>query len=338
MEQKTFNELFTEMNAFPYSKECYDLMVESAELSLFAQYLENQYYMANNAEFIKENTSVFGEGYFKESVANEQLELLEKEFTEKAGNFADKIKNGAEKVWNILKDFVARIINTWDEDIKLINDVRKKLASADIETETLNKILETGAAKYKISVAKGQRAAKGIKLKNSSGVKTDLLAVALSTDYVKIYSTSSYQAGSDHRNNSGNAINLEDLKKIKACANPKVGLAMLDEAIERTHDKGVEINVNSAKLKQIQSAFETEGKSIRNDALINADIDASNEDLKAVTDFIKKLNTSVSHSCNLYGNLTNFRHYVAGEITKLVGESTKSSSSASSSDSAAATA
>ena len=84
----TFGEFVREVELYEYSQENYDLVKECAELQVIGRYIDNQKFIAENAAFVESAGSVYGDGYFMESVSENDIQALEESFKTKAGNIA----------------------------------------------------------------------------------------------------------------------------------------------------------------------------------------------------------------------------------------------------------
>ena len=116
----TFGQLVTMCENYQYSQEYFDILKESKELSLMSMYIENQ-------RFIKEEAMNynFSEGYLAEAASEDQLSDITTAYTEKAGNFADKIAKAwkalVQKFFKFLSKFIGIIVNN-DTNRKFVAD------------------------------------------------------------------------------------------------------------------------------------------------------------------------------------------------------------------------
>ena len=125
----TFGEFVREVELYEYSQENYDLVKECAELQVIGRYINNQKFIAENATFVESAGSVYGDGYFMESVSENDIQALEESFKTKAGNIASKLKNAIKKAWITFCNFITKIFGRLDADgqaaLKLIEEINK---------------------------------------------------------------------------------------------------------------------------------------------------------------------------------------------------------------------
>ena len=98
----TFKDFIYECENYEYSNEYYDIMKESAEISLMENYLDNQRFLQESV--IPDSIS---EGYFSESVDNDKIQQIMEAAEEKKKNLFkriwEKIINALEVVLNFFK-------------------------------------------------------------------------------------------------------------------------------------------------------------------------------------------------------------------------------------------
>lgn len=318
--EKTFKQFFMECDSYPHSNACYELTKECAEFNLMAQFLESRKFMAEHAQVIQENADVFS-GYFTESTATDTIEEIEQNFNEKGEGIVKTIKNGAKKLIEVVRNFFARIINSWDEDTNIINGVRAKLQKMQSwDAGKINSILTSAAKSAGLNADANQNFAKKIKVPGgeSKDLRMDLLAVALSSDYVKL------RVSIKNR-----AVDVDTLMKIFNAINGNktdvdTAYNMLQQSTREAHEGGIEVNVNGKKLrgiidrlKQLEEQVGKEAEQKQVDAIYANLADnpgKSGETANSMNKLYTALNGTVSATCSMYTSLNKFRHLAANEL------------------------
>ena len=120
---KTLRDFMVECNNYRYSTEYYNLIKECNELNLIERYLENQQFISEHHDMISNDIMSITEGYFAESVDDSAIDMVVDQFTERASNIGETIKNGLIKILNRFKNFLVTIVN----NIKSASDVSKSI-------------------------------------------------------------------------------------------------------------------------------------------------------------------------------------------------------------------
>lgn len=113
-----YRDFLEECRSYEHSKEHYEIMKESAELFLMEQYRNDQQYVAENAESMKEVN--FTEGYFQESVNEEYIKEMSEKIDVKAKKLIERIGKGIkgilEKFFRFLKSIKDKLTKKKGED------------------------------------------------------------------------------------------------------------------------------------------------------------------------------------------------------------------------------
>ena len=150
---KTFSDFAFECMNYSHSQEHYEIMKESAELNLMAQYIENQEFMAEHTAYAESC-----EGFFTESAEEEQKEAVKESFGAKAKKLLKKIGNGFKQILATIIKFFKGIAAKFTAG-KEVKEIYNALVAAKYGPEALNEIggeLKKAADNAKLSVRDGQ--------------------------------------------------------------------------------------------------------------------------------------------------------------------------------------
>ena len=340
---KTFKDFLVECENYPNSMEAYDLMKECAELTVTAQFLENQRFLQENADLVggkcEDGTEVsFTEGYFVEAAEAATIESIEQSFCEKANNIGTKIKNGVLKIINVFRNFFTKIINKFDADTKVIVDVRKRfIENIDkIKVDDLNKTLKEIAEKNGFTPTANQPFAKKIKLSDDTkkSLSMDLIAAALSDTYIYAKTNVSVEKNNAGVNSLRNApVSASRLVKIIGTIDGKkldieTSVKELEAAMSEGWRNGIEINVNGGKLKSIIDKLtaieerikkEAENKQVEDIYANMADNPGTaGKHASAMNELYSMLNGAVGATCKLYNSVVLYRKNAANAINTAI--------------------
>lgn len=340
---KTFKDFLVECENYPNSMEAYDLMKECAELTVTAQFLENQRFLQENADLVggkaEDGSEIsFTEGYFVEAAEAATIENIEKSFCEKANNIGTKIKNGVLKIINVFRNFFTKIINKFDADTKAISDVRKKFVENidKIKVDDLNKTLGEIAGKAGFVPTSNQPFAKKIKLSEDTkkSLSMDLIAAALSDTYIYAKINGNVEKSNSGHNSFRNApISASRLVKIIGTIDGKkldieTSVKELEAAMSEGWRNGIEINVNGAKLKSIIDQLtaieerikkEAENKQVEDMYAKLADNPGTaGKHASAMNELYSMLNGTAGATCKLYNAVVLYRKNAVNAINTAI--------------------
>lgn len=106
---KTYGELILEYQNYDHSQEHYELMKECYELNLMEKYIQNQQFMAESMDDIREESKEFNESYFGESTTRENLEVLIESSKNKSKGIFNKIIKGLKSIWKKIRGFFSKL-------------------------------------------------------------------------------------------------------------------------------------------------------------------------------------------------------------------------------------
>lgn len=276
---KNFYDVIAECEAWPHSRESYEMMKECAELELAEKFLGDQ-------EFMQEHGMNFGENvtlestYFNESVDEGTMQAMYEKTEEKAKSLKTKIWNGIQRIVRAFKNLIAKIANKVDDVTRTGQKVRAKLEKAKLEDAEIKKIESiVASAKKKAGNFKpmpNQPYLKHVKMNYTStdATFTDLrnwLAAGLSDDVVIAEAVSSGNIG---------AMSVEDIKdamasfKLDSKSNLSGCIASLTSSYGDAKKNGIKIRINTKSIDQAAKDLEEIEKKIA--AMIQQAVDAGN--------------------------------------------------------------
>lgn len=264
----TFQECVNEMAVYEFSSEFYNLVKESAELTVYGRLIENQRFNGDNLALVESFNSLI-DGYFSESVTDEKLQLIEEKFMDKAKEIWDKIWNKLKEAWKAFCNFIARLFHLTDAQGKQVNEVVKAInnAAGNIDDIKLSKLFDTLKAKNdgfrSIDVSK----------KSDGGNKNS----TLNNDFlVKVSNSKHGSEGFKHMVINGlakehmvvvpkvgasgaRAVSIDAIKKavkefcrIKDEAGVKALASSLEIAMQNAAENGITVPVSNAELDKVQ--------------------------------------------------------------------------------------
>lgn len=279
---KNFYDVIAECEAWPHSRESYEMMKECAELELAERFLGDQ-------EFMQEHGMNFGENvtlestYFNESVDEGTMQAMYEKTEEKAKGLKTKIWNGIQRIIRAFKNLIAKIGNKVDDVTRAGQKVRAKLEKAKLEDAEIKKIESiVASAKKKAGNFKpmpNQPYLKHVKMNYTStdASFTDLrnwLAAGLSDDVVIAEAISSGNLG---------AMSVEDIKdamasfKLDNKSNLSGCIASLTSSFADAKKNGIRIRINTKSINQAAKDLEEIEKKIA--GMIQQTIDTANGNL-----------------------------------------------------------
>lgn len=303
----TFGQLVTMCENYQYSQEYFDILKESKELSLMSMYIENQ-------RFIKEEAMNynFTEGYLAEAASEDQLADITKAYTEKAGNFADKMakawKNLVQKFFKFLGKFIGIIVNN-DTNRKLVADFLDK----DFADVTEGQFVEA-IKKAKLYTDEDITRVCGALARNEEKVaKNSSIVSAILVDIVKKawgYDDTDSKTNDCYLNKSQDGADDIDAGNVPGKARFYVKAAVTRKAIK--------INLNGKKVITARMLLDTYTsimsvktnvdqivKTFKSSATNILNIKVSDGEFKELKDQMEKLNKTLSEVSNdvLYKNI-----------------------------------
>lgn len=246
---KTFSEFAYECINYGHSQENYDIMKESAELSLMNQYIENQQFNAENSAMLESY-----EGFFTESTSENNIQILTESFAEKAKSLGKKIANGFKKLLDTVIKFFKNIVAKLTNNENGVKDLFKCLENAKYSPELLNDLgneLKMAAASAKLSLRENQPFTKVSKFGTINAALIRYYAAALSWDKVAL-----------DRNNRG-VVDADCLAKIMekwVAAEKGYDYAAVEKLVQGAHaaalDKGVIVKACVADIQKVVDRLE----------------------------------------------------------------------------------
>jgi hypothetical protein len=332
----TFGEVVLESKLFEYSKEYYDLLKESYEISLMETYIESLDFVRNGGyEYVAEASGITikTDNYFVESADDNQYEELCKAYEEKVGNFLGNIKAGFDKLLSKVIPFFTRIANKFDATCQQGDRLTNYLSTIEDGGEDAKQIGEiikkcindTKFAGYLLS-GDSQKAYNPNKKLQSVPPKT-LLAITLASKYhaLEILCSQDYeylivQGGGDA------AVSLDDLTKIfkmvsngseaKRAGNYGNAIKKLDYIQEENAKNGLKVNISSGSIeKNIKELNELKEKISKKEENLStnggSDFAIDHEGTKSFANDLsllyKRLTNTIASTLSAYSALLAFR-------------------------------
>lgn len=137
---QTFKDFIMECELYEHSREKFELMKECSELALTEKYLNDQLFMAENAELINSRRDNLEEGFFQESVGDSTFEIITEKYFEKEKGIKGKILRGIEKIVKVFGNFLRKIANKFDDITSKGQSVRNRLAKAKLTDDHISNI------------------------------------------------------------------------------------------------------------------------------------------------------------------------------------------------------
>ena len=139
----TVADFMYECLSFPYSKENYDLMVECSQIALMEQYIENQEFIKENINVIKNNGNIFTEAYLQEADDAKKDDIKNK-------------KNGAVvhvflQIWKIICNLFKRFCKVFSTAWRKISNMFTKFTYVDPD-EVLKIVMDNDELDDKVNV------------------------------------------------------------------------------------------------------------------------------------------------------------------------------------------
>ena len=321
----TFGEFVREVELYEYSQENYDLVKECAELQVIGRYIDNQKFIAENAAFVESAGSVYGDGYFMESVSENDIQALEESFKTKAGNIASKLKNAIKKAWITFCNFITKIFGRLDADgqaaLKLIEEINKNCSGyseSDYKriADTLNTWYGGNKDMYFIQHSNKIRSKMKVhKLNtqfidgviNAAGNAGSAMAAAihtiLCTDTMIVFPLSNDRQGMDPNKIANyvkqfiNAKSVNDIKAITAAINAE-SPGVLANGIEiDTREKSVKKTIDN--LNKVKEGMDNASFFDPNNSNVDADFFVAARELqydinKIISGTIESINNGVT--------------------------------------------
>lgn len=264
---QTFKDFIMECELYDHSQQRFELLKECSELELTERYLNDQLFMAEHADFIKESCGGLEEGFFQESVGESTFEVMTEKYFEKKKGLMGKILRGLEKIIEVFKNFFRKISNKFDDVTSKGQEVKKKLASAKLEESDIQKMKQLVAdVKSKESSRFPVRANQPYltKIKLGNYASSDPEVSKLTNDIAAALSDTEVTA-TVTLNEEGTKTNLETIGAIPAEtikeaafrmttggeAELKGVLTTVLSAWKKVHTDGLKIKVNTKEIDKL---------------------------------------------------------------------------------------
>jgi len=309
----TIKDFILESEAFPYSKENYDLVKECSEIDLMYQYIESQKFYQENSVLVNDIT--FTEGFFMESVDEDKLQLLEEKAGEKLDNLLERAKKFLDDLIEKFINFLYKILQSsskLDEKCKKISEVASTTTfSPEMEKDLIGAV-EAAASKcgfqFPSHYSKGDYSTQPW-LKKVHDAKTKNIIAGLAKGTVTVLPGDKW----DKAVLANNLKNLFDKNDIqKGILSPSVESGLKAQA--QLNAKGIAIDfyndgINKAisELKDIQSALKKDKK----EQSKGIDSSLPKENFAAVR-------VAIGQTMNLYSTAHRFRSIVLDSVLKIV--------------------
>lgn len=144
---KTYNDLMVEAINFHHSAEHLRMMRECSEIALMDQYIEDVKFINEHAdEFAACN---FDEGYFSESVSDNDLQYMMERSIFKKKSLLHKILQGLMKLFYGFKTFSGKVSKAFDSTTKDAAEIVSALNKEVLSPEKTKKVIEAVNKAYK---------------------------------------------------------------------------------------------------------------------------------------------------------------------------------------------
>lgn len=264
---QTFKDFILECELYDHSQQRFELLKECSELELTERYLNDQLFMAENAQFISESCSGLEEGFFQESVGESTFEVMTEKYFEKKKGLMGKIMRGLERIIEVFKNFFRKISNKFDDITAKGQEVKKKLASAKLEEADIQKMKQLVAdVKSKESSNFPVRANQPYltKIKLGNYTSTDPEVSKLTNDIAAALSDTEVTA-TVTLNEAGNKTNFDTIGALPAETIKEAAfrmttggeselrgvLATLLSKWKKVHTDGLKIKVNTKEIDNL---------------------------------------------------------------------------------------
>lgn len=136
----TIKDLILNAEMYQYSNEAYQIKKECMEIDLLESCIQNQIFLFQNKEELKQCS--FTEGYFSESVSRDNIISLMESSESKVKNLFGKIMAGIIRAITNIIDFFKTIFNKFAGLKKREENVLKELTKEEITVSSMTTILE----------------------------------------------------------------------------------------------------------------------------------------------------------------------------------------------------
>lgn len=311
-----------ECEIYSHSQEHYNLMKECAELDVMAKFIENQQFMAENAELIAAGTTSFEEGYLVESVDQITIDQIMQNFEEKANNVKSTIMSGLKRAWNAIVAFFRKIRTIWDTDSQRAGKIKEFLKNEKDMDEgkisTLKGITSKAVSESGFRVKANQPTLKEIKINYTSSdtdfsTMKNILAAGLAQN-----TAIGEVTGTGSSETIGAICAKSVVKACKGVASAKgkdvVGIqSIMNAAWKDAQKNGVPIYVKASDIDQMLKAMEEMKTALDQQGAANAeeenDPHATNvaENIRALNNVYSSITGCIGKTMTLYTQYKNFR-------------------------------
>lgn len=292
----TLNDFLKECEMFPYSKENFEIIKEAAEINVAALYVENQTYMAENADVVASQEA----GYMMESADEESVKSLKDNLKGKKDKWGAKAKAIWARIVKAFKTFWNAIVVKWTKLTAKAADVKKDLTAVTLteeQSQAIRKLVLDSVTSSGIPLAEHQKSGyKGLPKNIIAGIKDETVKNKLAA---VLYNNSIDLTIS--KESFGSALSDSQLKEFFNKLSDKSFLAC---------NKGALANVVK-KLEGYQTANLTKGISVSKNM----------EDVKKLIEFIEDAEKKITGE--IVQDEDNGYTHAVGDVTTLFANAQK---------------
>lgn len=306
----SIRDFISESEAFPFSKEYFDLLKMESEVTIMGQYIQAQHYLKEHGAALVESV---GAEFLMESAAADTLKGVQQQFAEKYELFVESAAKRFDKIIAGIKAFFRSIMAKVSATQKKCEEALTRLNSKELtdgDKETLKGIVMSAekASGLNISSTKNPGGGLGKMMPTGHGSVGDALAAAIKNDTITV----------DLGDSTANALNESDLTSIV----DDIANNNFDAALKRFPEnrKAVTIPSNSQKIMDLANKLDQIKLDAKDDlkAKKKTDAEVGSDLLKLRAELATKFQQSIAHTMKLYVSVEKFRHTVASGILKSI--------------------